>query len=278
MSLPDPLSPDPARWLLALLAAGLIALLALRLRALSPGGAMAAILLGTTLVGTGGWWSGVLLVAFFASASLLSQRIRRRSLVAPRRGSRRDAVQVLANGGLALLLALLAARTGSTTWLLGVAGAIAAANADTWSTEIGRLSQTPPRLITTRRPVVAGTSGAVSGIGLMGAAAGASLIGALAASAVTPGWFPTPGAPAATLLAVTIGGIAGSLADSLLGATLQERRWCPTCEKPAEETIHTCGTPTTRIGGIRWLTNDVVNAACTATGAIVALLIGAIIT
>lgn len=277
MPFPDILSSAPARWILAFAAATIIAGIAARLRTLTPDGAVAAILLGTALVGSAGWWAGVLLVAFFVSASILSERIRRRTIVAARRGSRRDWVQVAANGGIALLMAILHALTGSPVWLLGLAGAIAAATADTWSTEIGRLSQTPPRLVTTWREVPTGTSGAISAVGLLGAAAGASLIAALATSGVAPGWFPASSHPIATIVAVTIGGIAGSVADSLLGATVQERRWCPACNKQTEDHIHRlCGTPTLPYGGIPWINNDVVNAACTVVGAAVAIAVGII--
>ncbi|HWV23630.1 MAG TPA: DUF92 domain-containing protein [Thermomicrobiales bacterium] len=276
MPLPDFLSSDLARWLLAFVAAVVISGSAFRLRSLTADGAAAAVVLGTALVGLAGWWSGVLLVVFFVSASILSQRIRRRSSIAARRGHRRDVVQVTANGGFALLMAIVYAATGAPVWLLGVAGAIASANADTWSTEVGRLSQTPPRMVTTWREVPAGTSGAVSPVGLLGAAAGASLIAALAASGVTPGWFPASAQPITTIVAVIVGGIVGSVVDSILGATVQEQRWCPACNKQTEMHVHVCDTPTLPYGGKAWITNDVVNAACTISGGVLAILIGLI--
>src|SRR5699024_6681417 len=134
----------------------------------------------------------------------------------------------------ALLLAIIYGITGSPHWLLGIAGAIAAATADTWSTETGRLSHTRPRLITTWHEVPTGTSGAISPVGLLGAAAGASLIAAVASSGVAPGWFPASDHPVTTLVAVVIGGITASIVDSILGATVQERRWCPACNKQTE--------------------------------------------
>jgi uncharacterized membrane protein len=82
---------------------------------------------------------------------------------------------------------------------------------------------------------------------------------------------------ATVLLAVTLAGVAGALTDSLLGATLQEHRWCNTCDLQTERRIHRCGTPTLHSGGISWITNDVVNAACVVMGAVLASAIGYLI-
>jgi uncharacterized membrane protein len=76
-----------------------------------------------------------------------------------------------------------------------------------------------------------------------------------------------------SFIAVALGGIAGALIDSVLGGTLQARRWCERCRKSTERKIHDCGTPTTRAGGVKGMNNDVVNAICSVTGALVALLL-----
>ena len=61
------------------------------------------------------------------------------------KGNQRDWGQVLANGGLGALLAVGYAIRPQHEWLwLAYAGAMAAVNADTWSTELGVLSQNPP--------------------------------------------------------------------------------------------------------------------------------------
>jgi uncharacterized membrane protein len=82
--------------------------------------------------------------------------------------------------------------------------------------------------------------------------AGALFIAALAAAV---GW----GGAAAR--AAVVGGIAGSAADTLLGATLQTRRWCPRCDAATERAVHACGEPTRVVGGVRWFDNDAVNLA-----------------
>lgn len=274
-SLQDVLVEPGTRWLGGYVVAGAVALLAFRLRALTSSGLVAATLVGGTIVATAGWWPGVNLVGFFASASALSILLRRESgsSIDQARGARRDAVQVLANGGLPTLLAIASAIAGNPgPWLVAFAAAVAAAASDTWATEIGRLNATAPRLVTTWRPVPAGTSGAISRLGTVGALAGALLIGLLAAIGANRGWTSPADRPATVLAIATCAGFGGSMIDSLLGATLQAGYWCPTCHKPTERLIHTCGTPSTHRRGWRWLNNDAVNLVAIAGGAGAGLL------
>lgn len=272
------MSPDPTRWLLGLLAAGTVALLARRRKSLSLDGAAAAAVMGTVLVGAAGWWSGLLIVAFFLSSSILSHRGAAQSTLSQARGAERDAIQVLANGGVALAAAVLHALTGASGWIVVLAGSIAAANSDTWSTEIGRTSRSRPRLITTGRQVPAGTSGAVSGRGLTAALVGAATIGLLAATGWARDLMPGSITPGSALVGLTAGGVAGSVLDSLLGATVQDQRWCDTCNKATEQKTHRCGSPTRSIRGVPWIDNDVVNVSCALTGGVIAWTVVSVLT
>ena len=175
----------------------------------------------------------------------------------------RDAWQVLANGSVYAAAAAGYVIHPDLAWFALGGGALAASAADTWATEIGTLSGREARSITSWRRVPPGTSGGVTLAGSLGGAAGALFIAAAVSIANWPVSFP----------AVAFGGIAGGLADSILGATLQTRRWCEQCGKFTERSIHDCGTPTSSKGGVRWMNNDVVNAICSATGALVALLL-----
>lgn len=270
---------DPlVRGLVGTLLAGLVALAAWRLRSLSVSGAGGTTLVGGAIVGGAGWWVGVVLVIYFVTASGLSSlRTRTGTTVEQARGKQRDAWQVLANGGVPALLALSAPfASNPVIMVLGCLGAIAAATADTWATEIGKLNPGPPRLITTGRTVPPGTSGAISLLGTLGAIAGAALIAAVAII----GWLldtPTDSLSWVTGFSIiVISGVCGALADSLIGATVQERRWCPDCRLPTEQRLHRCGTPTEHRGGWEWMTNDIVNATSIAIAGLLALALTAL--
>ena len=57
---------------------------------------------------------------------------------------------------------------------------------------------------------------------------------------------------------------------SAIGATIQERRQCPACDRPTERGVHDCGTSTVHVGGLRGMDNDLVNLIATVVGAAVA--------
>jgi uncharacterized membrane protein len=152
-----------------------------------------------------------------------------------------------------------------TTLATLAAGALIAAGADTWATEVGTLWGGTPWSLREGGRVPAGTSGAVSVVGTGGMLLGAVLLTALAVAtgliAVDHAW------------PVAIGGVGGACVDTIIGAWIQERRQCPACESATERVIHDCGTPTARVGGITRLDNDVVNALCTMAGAGLAVIL-----
>lgn len=253
--------------------AALIGLAAWRVQALSASGAWAAFITGGLLFGLGGFPWAALLLTFFISSSALSRAFaRQKGLLSEKyaKGAQRDWGQVLANGGLgAVLVIAQALLPGRGEVWLAFMGAMAAVNADTWATELGVFSPTPPRLIANGRPVERGTSGGVSLIGYLAALAGALLVGMVGA-------VFTPGLPLAGLLSgAAISGLLGSSFDSYLGATIQAIYFCPNCHKETERhPLHTCGSKTTLGRGLRWLNNDWVNFACSLGGALTMLTIG----
>jgi len=236
--------------------------------ALAPSGALAALAVGiATIVGLS-WPGALVLGTFFVTSSLLSRLARHNRVAA--KGGRRDERQVLANGGVAALAGL------SALWVEPViafgifSAALSAATADTWGTEIGSRSRLTPVLLLSRRAVLPGESGGVTRLGTLGSLAGAVAVGMLSG---TLAWLALDAARPVTLAAiVAAAGMAGSLADSLLGEKVQERRWCPACELPAEALVHDCGARTVHVGGRRRIDNDVVNLTCTAIGALVGSL------
>ena len=256
-----------------------IAVAAYAARSLSLSGAAGAVLTGTLIFGLGGWAWGILLIAFFVSSSALSHfRGALKAGLAEKfaKTGRRDLAQALANGGWGALLAV-AALFAPDRWaaFAAFAGAMAAVNADTWATELGVLNPQPPRLITNGKQVAVGTSGAISLWGTLAAAGGALLIG-LAAVIVSPLEGTLTAIQALSLVVATLlGGLAGSLVDSLLGATVQGVYWCERDKKETEKQVHICGERTRLMRGWAWLDNEWVNFACSVVGSAVAWLVWA---
>jgi uncharacterized protein (TIGR00297 family) len=240
----------------AAVAAGLaltLAVLGGRLHWLTRGGVVAAAAVGTAVFWGGGFRGALLLAAFFVSGSVLTMA---------RERSPRSARQVLANGTVAGLAAVLLPLAAEPGWL-AFAGALAGAQADTWATELGTYATRPPRLITTWAPVPAGTSGAVTPLGTLGGAAGAAVMAAIARFT---------GTPDQAAMAIFAGGVSGMLFDSLAGATLQARYRCPSCGATLERSRDGCGSGAVRTHGIPGVDNDAVNLIATLAGAVTALL------
>jgi uncharacterized protein (TIGR00297 family) len=236
-------------------------------RALTADGALAATAVGASTFGAGGLDAGLGLIVFFVTGSALSRRRPVPGEIKGSKGQRRDAVQVLANGGVAALAASIAA-SGSARARGAIVGALAAAAADTWASEIGVRSPTPPRSIITGEFVRPGTSGGTTSLGWAAAAAGALAVGATMALVGTG-----PADRRRTLARALAGGLIGTLADSLAGATIQAGYICVACGEPAESSGLHCDRPRDLVRGHAWVTNDVVNLIGTVAGGLAGTLL-----
>ncbi|MBP9040905.1 MAG: DUF92 domain-containing protein [Anaerolineaceae bacterium] len=266
---------DITQLIIGLVLAACIAYAAFQLKALNKSGGWAAFGLGTLVFGLGGFAWALVLMVFFITSSGLSLLFKKRKTTVEEKyakGSRRDARQVLANGGLAgaAVIAHVLFPTSILPWV-AFSAVFAAANADTWATELGVLNRTSPRLIHTGKVVPAGTSGGVSLAGMLAAAAGSMIV-----AATTYIFWPLTGLAGANRLLlsllIVVAGFLGSIVDSVIGATVQGVYWCSACQKETEKyPLHSCGNATTLLRGKRWITNDWVNLLC--TGSASALMI-----
>ena len=240
---------------------------AYRLNTLSKSGALAAFLLGISIVIGFGWKGLVLIGLFFSSSSLLSSYKKRMKQVVDKKlanGSRRNWAQVAANGGAAGISSILYfISDGSQIWLIAFIVSIAAATSDTWSSELGVLSKSDPIHLIGSKRCERGTSGAISLLGSMAGIAGSVII-ALTAVILFD-------LTLAAFLLLSTFGFLGSILDTLLGAFLQVEYICANCSSHTERTIH-CNKPTVKIKGINWMNNEMVNISSIVISSILCII------
>jgi uncharacterized protein (TIGR00297 family) len=224
------------------------------LKSLTISGGIAAFFIGV-FISLGLQGKGlVLLGVFFVTSSLWSKYKKNakgslEDLV--EKGDKRDFGQVLANGLLPALVSFIYWIFPSDYWLYAFCFSIAAANSDTWASEIGALSNKLPFHIRKLKAVAHGTSGAVSLLGLFASFVGALLIG-------TTAYVVFEQLTLSSLIIITIVGFLGSLIDTVIGASIQAKYTCTNCELMTEKTVH-CERVTQLISGFKWMNNDVTN-------------------
>jgi uncharacterized protein (TIGR00297 family) len=192
----------------------LFAVLAYALGIVNRGGALGGFLVGTLIYASLGPQGFAILALFVLGGSLLTRlgySRKRRAGTAEAGGGRRGARNALANAGVALVCALLAALTSSQALTAAFVASLGAAFADTAESEVGQLYGRAPRLITTLRTVPPGTDGAVS---LPGTLAGLAAAGLTAALGFRLGLVEEP----ALLPLAALAAFLGTMVDSLVGA------------------------------------------------------------
>jgi uncharacterized protein (TIGR00297 family) len=191
---------------------------------------------------------------------------RKKGVAEEKRGARAWS-NVLANGSVAALLAILNAYNLNEVAFAGYIGAVSTAIADTLATEIGLLSPQEPRSIIDFKRVPSGTSGGVSLLGEIATIASAAFIGVIAHVTQAQNWSLL------TALFISIlSGFSGSTFDSVIGATLQAQYKCIECGKKTEKSRH-CGKQSIHLRGYRWIENNVVNFISINVGAVVGIVL-----
>ncbi|KAI0029558.1 integral membrane protein DUF92-domain-containing protein [Vararia minispora EC-137] len=280
----------------------------LRKRSLSPSGAAAAFLTGISMLSLPLRTPGISLIVFYLLGSRATRagRTKKATLEDGHDGAGagyRTAAQVFSNSASALAATLLwgalhapgfpgarAAfvpdvwcpldRAMSAGWscalLFVILGHFACCLGDTLASELGILSRSPPLLLTTLQRVPPGTNGALSTVGTAASIAGGAVMGLtmwgtlVAENTVCRA---QAGPLFEELLAWgALAGGAGSLLDSLLGATLQQTQYSETRKRIL---IDTAAPPDPDddeklkiVSGIDVLTNNQVNLISSALTAL----------
>ncbi len=238
-----------------------------RLKFLTSDGAVATFILGGFIFGFGRWEWSVPILLFFVIGSVASKLFSRRKAsynLLYEKSHTRDSAQVFANGGFALLMLICNVLSPNYHWFLAYLGALAAVTADTLATEIGVFSRNSPFSLSLWKRVEKGVSGAISSLG--------TVSGMFSAAALVALTLPFAGGyavfPIRFVVAGAFSGAIGSLADSMLGGTLQSQYRCTSCGKITERKMHCDRQETTLVRGYRWMNNDVVNFAASVVGAV----------
>lgn len=279
--------------------------LSLRKRALTLDGVAASFLVALAASLTGPQ-SLLYLIAFFVSSSaftMLGYRVKELRGAAERKEGRnwRQVAGAGGVGGILFLASFLALCLGlckfSKYLLLSALAVFSTSTADTWAAEIGALSKGRPRLIT--RPwveVSPGTSGGVTILGELASASGAAFMGLVAAlmarsgidnhvlkaisplisSGSAPGasypWSLIAVEPWKVFFLVFVFGWLGEVVDSVVGATLQAKYFCPRCKVLTDKEVHTCGEKTRFNCGFKFVGNETTNIIATLVVAVLSLL------
>lgn len=260
--------------IIAILISSLVAIRGFRRKSLDLSGAVVGFIVMTIHIAVGFRFGALLLVFFFTSSKLtkVGEEKKRRLDADFKDGGQRNWVQVLSNSGISTVLVVIVWKltgwqdkcldskesTLITSLIGGIIGHYSCCNGDTWSSEIGVLSDAQPRLITTFKPVRKGTNGGVTRTGLLAATAAGSVIGI---TFVLFGFLTTKCTSTVALKQLLViplsalAGLCGSVIDSLLGATLQFSGFCTIRNK----VVGKPGPTVKRISGLSILDNNAVN-------------------
>ncbi len=177
----------------------------IRKKALDLWGVIIANLVGITIFQLGGFSYFIIAVLFFVVAEAST---RLSSSKKNGRHERRTIGNIFGNSGVAVIALAMGLP-------VGFFGAMAAALADTLSSEIGMLSKRKPVLITTFKEVEHGTDGGITPLGMWSSLFGGAIIGLL---------HFLLNANVYIFLVLIVAGTFGSLVDSFFGAVFERNK------------------------------------------------------
>jgi uncharacterized protein (TIGR00297 family) len=252
----------------------LTALISYRYKTISFSGACGMIVIGTIVFGLGGAIFAIPLIFFFVSSSSLSAiktAGKRNTIVISHKSGPRDIWQVLANGGAGVVAVIIYFVTGNIIWYFAFLASLCEATSDTWATEIGTLLTNSPISIVTLQRVETGQSGGLTILGTFGAIGGTFVTMLIARSAGPLLHDLSLVGDKAWLVAANCG-LVGCLLDSVLGGSIQVQYRCSNCHRIVERDNH-CGLLASRVRGLKFVGNDLVNFVSCAFAAVMATII-----
>lgn len=262
--------PNSINYIVPIIVTPLIIAFAHKRHALTRGGIIAAIFLDLVISFTLRNFGFTVLITFFVG-SVAVDKIKKHykkkknkvEVDREKRGDCRDVVQVVANGAVAALAAILAFATRERAFVLAFVAALAESFADTAASGIGFFSKRvydPFRFEKCEN----GVSGGMSPIGTL-----ASLLASASVALVA---FAFGALSLVELLLVTACAFFGAVFDSFLGSIFQIKYKCIKCKQIVEKEQH-CGEKTEKYRGFSFISNDVVNLLSTLFSAALALVI-----
>jgi uncharacterized protein (TIGR00297 family) len=195
---------------------------------------------------------GFVLLVVFLFGSVIIDKIKKRKKGTDdigKKGDCRDAIQVIANGFVPMIMAIVYSITVNEIFLVGYVASLAEAFADTAASGLGVFSHTTFDVFKMKK-VKAGLSGGMSVIGTV-----SSLVAAFVISLIA---FAFGAVNVVYMLVAALAGFLGAFFDSFLGSVFQVKFKCPVCSEVVEKELH-CGKKTEKYSGFYFFDNDTVN-------------------
>ena len=251
-------------YVIPILLTPLIVVLSSKKRALTTDGIIAALVLDLLVAAAFHNEGFIILLIFFVGSIIVDKskkRIKKSKQKDKTQPECRNCKQVLANGFVAAIAALLYLFIPSDLFKIAFVASVAEAFADTVASGIGILSgrsYDPFR----RTPCTPGISGGMSWLGTLSSALAAILISVASYVLGFVDLIPA--------LIIALSAFLGAAFDSLLGSLVQVKYRCPICGIIIESDDH-CGSPTIRHSGLSFVNNNTVNLLGTVFSALLAL-------
>ena len=251
-----------------------------RRKCVTRDGFIVSLFIGSIIFMTG-WQTYLILLFFFISSTILTRwkaDIKKQYEFKLDIGGRNWKQAIGASAGTILLslilifsLMFINYKKILSSLFIGLVSTIAVSNADTWAVEIGALSKNKPRLIT--KPWIVVDKGVSGGVTLLGEFA--SILGSFTIALISTilyllsgryslsTWYMIDISPSKLFITVFLAGWIGEILDSIIGANLQVKYFCPQCNKYTDREVHRCGSKTKYISGLKYVKNETVNLIVT---------------